>query len=260
MACGCSKNKKSSSDKPCGCKDCGPFRIDGRGRFHPMADDDWGVPAGLRFDAERYPQRDLPMGARLETPWQGGEAPDGRDRRLDRRQELPLGARPSVADRAAVNFGAIDRPEPVTPDVYGMLPLGLIPGRVFGLGAPGTNGGLQYHTDPAALVSEGALQQYIPPLPAPQQACVVNGFDPSWGPPPSEYMGMRMTFDPELGAYIPPTPDQAGPDDEEQWRPQILSRYQSGLMLQPYRDGGGDSGGWRYRWIAQRRQVSCSGG
>jgi hypothetical protein len=122
--------------------------------------------------------------------------------------------------------------------------------------------------------------QHVPPLPAPQETCIVNRFQPKWGTPPGWYNGIALDFDPKLGAYtfdstrsdyaerLAAYREQsiahslgAGPPPDPSlrsmsyWFSVLAGQYQSGYMLQPYKTSGDKR--WRTRWIPQRRRVSC---
>lgn len=294
MGCGCGSS--------CDCSTCQdkhhvvraparePFVIDGLGRWREMPASPPPRKTGTSSSSARAALRGEPMGARLSRSWTGtagghvshttssplgvgasrttsfgiGIAPAATPPSMER-PVLPIGARPSVAERASVSFQSIDKPVMPPPDPYGTLPLELLPERVFGIAVPGAGGGHQYISDVVPADSERALRQYIPPVPASQEVAFVNGFDSHWGTPPLTFNGVAMQYDPRIGAYAGPMKDLGGAHRTPQVgnpaaRLNIQKQYASGLMLQPYKraDATGPDAPWYFRWIAQRRQRSTA--
>jgi hypothetical protein len=206
---------------------------------------------------------------------------------------LPIGARPSVPPRPDPNLAGIDDPvyKPLVPPPppYGMQPLGLDQTQFLGRGVtlkpvpPVASGGFYAPSSSGAVVAPlpgSAQTQYVPPLPAPQETCLVNGFDPAWGEPPAAFNGLPLDFDAQMGAYtfdpnrreyvdaleryrtqqLEHTLHGGPPADPylaqlAHWHSHLASQYRTGYMLQPYKSG--NEPGWRTRWIPQRRAVSC---
>lgn len=175
----------------------------------------------------------------------------------------PLGARPSVPPRLGVDFARIGKPQASYQEPYGLLPLGMSEQQVYGAaGAPFDNEVFVDVPHGDGLAPVAPDRQFLPPLPAPQGFCVVNGFDPRWGVPPSTYQGVVMQFDPGMGAYRfqPQALEHAFASQNDQalmqWFHNMKTRYDSGLMLQPYKDDPG-SPNWSYRWIPRQQVVTC---
>jgi len=181
--------------------------------------------------------------------------------------EAPIGTRPSVPARVGVSFQRVGKVPPVSVEPYGMMPLG-----AEGEAAP-TSGDLSYYqlagsgdlggsTGPLQYIQP--IQQFVPPPPASQNFCLINGFDPSWGQPPKTYEGVVVQFDPALGAYrfSPHSPGLfevfAKTKDERlmRWLDNMTERYLQGYMLQPYKPQDG-TGRWNVRWIPRRQEVVC---
>jgi hypothetical protein len=106
-----------------------------------------------------------------------------------------------------------------------------------------------------------ARGQYLPAPPAPQDVCVVNGFDPAWGRPPERVWGLRMRFDESVAAYVYDYEySTAGVNlDYDRLARQTLAEvkraWDDGRMLQPYRR---DDDTWQYRWIPRMRTLTCA--
>ncbi len=292
MGCGC----HGEGGHPCGCKDCGSYTLDPMGVRRSQD----GVELDYKPQWKTQKPRDVePLGARLERAWYGDRSrettatalpvgssktpltPSGEGGPFgvagsghavgprSRPFETPIGTRPSASKKASINLTQIERPQPPPLMPYGRLPVELLPEVVFGLAAPGVDTRYQSFRAPIASTDgQQALRQFIPPPPAPQQPCIVNGFDPKWGEPPDEYMGVPLSFDPEVGAYQYDVAEtmrglnlgwssSAGPVAGA--AVSLGQQYATGRMLQPYKLPGRESPGdpWYFRWIAQRREVSC---
>jgi hypothetical protein len=91
--------------------------------------------------------------------------------------------------------------------------------------------------------------------------CVVNGFDPAWGAPPSKVMGVPLRFRSDLGAYefdasVAQSSGTLNTSSVERGMfRKLLERWNQGLMMQPYKKVGDPT--WQYRWIPRARNVSC---
>ena len=291
---------RNDDKKPCGCHTCGPYALDAMGSYYSMDGDVLDVDQPS-FGGRRSSRE--PLGARLERAWYGstasvgepehrppmgaagaqrlggfGAAGSGGDgsglgtRRLD--QVVPIGARPSVGEKASISLAKIDRPPAPTSSPYGTLPVELLEERVFGV-APGGGavacrpGRPQPQFNPGVHIAgataasstfQPASSQCLPPLPAPQQVCIVNGFEPNWGTPPADYRSVPLIFDPELGAYqfdMEYAKRQLrDPSNVTMvWIRDVAAHYASGLMLQPYKRPDDDM--WYFRWITQHRRVNC---
>jgi hypothetical protein len=109
-------------------------------------------------------------------------------------------------------------------------------------------------------------QQWVPPPPAPQTVCLVNGFDSTWGAPPDSYKGIALRFDPNYGAYVWDEPYTLARSQRDAFGQFAFNRmdfdlvqkfFSSNLyLLQPFRSAG--SPAWLYRWISNTRDVQCS--
>ena len=295
MGCARSKARRYSEG--------GPFVVNGRGEFcaltgEPLAPGQKATVApGTAGAGESGPGRrpGPALGTRPETPWTppgrpGGAAPAAAGRsplgtRLTKGAvgrsgawagriatdgadtgPSPIGALPSVPALPGVDLERIARAAIPGAEPYGLAPLALTEAQVYGEGAlpfsepgvvvaPGTEGGLR-RVEP--------YRQYVPPPPAPQDVCLVNGFDPRWGTPPGEWRGVVMRFEPTLGAYgfdaasIPVREAflRTGDTRLRDWYEEVASRYRTGFMLQPYPTDDG-SGQWAFRWIPRRQEVVC---
>ena len=295
--------------KPCACRDCGPFLINGKGQFRSLGGEP--LPAGA---ARRS------MGARLTELWKGSlrggdplHAHEGseshfrarsspplqvgmpgasgaatavpvsmraRDRAWSQvpgsetwrpgqrnrvRGPSPIGTLPSISPGSGVSFEDFSTTPPRGPQPYGMLPLG--PGPVDMQGGSLALGWEENEApwESLPLMDVQPVRQYVPPPPAPQGVAIVNGFDRSWGEPPTSYKGVKMRFDPRLGGYafdhssdhVRQAFDATGQPALSEWYADIAHRYQMGLMLQPWRDDtAGASPQWQFRWVPRRREVS----
>ncbi len=290
--------------KPCACEDCGPFMISGMGRFNTLEGDPLPYRAvkapGRRARADQHLRRRFtydasaePLGPRLRHAWtpEGdvGLPPSDRSTYVPLGSTLeegllgapagmsmgaggqggggasessaaePIGTRPSVPARIGVNFERVGRPAVISHEPYGMMPLetGMAP-------PPGTIGSPFAGDTAESLRLVEPYRQFIPPLPASQDVCIVNGFDPRWGEPPRTYKGVVVRFDYAKGAYIFNPQDEAlrqafrnaADPHLMAWFKDMEQRYASGFMLQPYKPTNGD-GSWSFRWIPKRQEVVC---
>lgn len=292
--------------KPCGCRDCGPFLINGKGEFRSLAGEPMarevsgrrrlarrsklaeyvrgshrGVPArprrvaGPRFGtgaAGLPPTPALPEGARLARDSASGRpglplgsGGSGIAGRRDERPGVSIGALPAISPGPAVRFSDFERPLAEGLEPFGMLPVGAaeMPG-----GAAAMDLGwdaAQPAWEDLPLLDVHPVRQFVPPPPAPQRVALVNGFDSAWGPPPDNYKGVKLRFDPRIGGYAfdyrSPTVRQAflasGRPDLMDWYADVAHRYAMGLMLQPFRDDrAGTSDSWQFRWVPRRQEVN----
>ncbi len=91
---------------------------------------------------------------------------------------------------------------------------------------------------------------------APSDVCLVNGFDPRWGAPPSAYAEIPLRFDSTKGWYDFDRIDAARraprtPFGQPTWDPveydRLAGAYDQFFVLQPYRRAMGSP--WEFRWI-----------
>ena len=179
---------------------------------------------------------------------------------------LPIGTRPSVPARIGVNFERLGKAARPGLEPYGMMPLEAEEDAPIGSHTspfyePGGAGDLGGASGPLRLVQP--LQQFVPPPPASQDYCIVNGFDPMWGQPPTTYKGVVVRFDPTHGAYefnprgkMREAFMNTGDDRLLRWFHEMEERFHSGYMLQPYMPEDG-KGKWDFRWIPRRQEVIC---
>jgi len=136
---------------------------------------------------------------------------------------------------------------------------------------PGSPAGLPQGDAAETWSIDGALSsartRQVAPPPAPQQVCLVNGYDPRWGPPPPSYLGVPLQFDVLSGSYVF---DQAWAiknsprisHGQQAWSRadynRIKTSYErSGLTLQPFRRS--ISSPWEFRWVVHTHppQIRC---
>ena len=122
-------------------------------------------------------------------------------------------------------------------------------------------------TDQMRYRAGGPVPVRIPPPPAPQEVCIVNGYDPAWGAPPSKFRGIPMEFDAALGAYRFDEAyaiRNAGPYYDPGYTrtdfDAVKQTYATGYMVQPYRRS--DVPGWSFRSIVRtgRPTRECTRG
>jgi len=219
---------------------------------------------GTRLESDAS---EIEVGAALGSGG-GGLAEDG----MPDPDGAPIGTLPSVPARIGVNFERVGRPAEITREPYGMLPLeasvdplpGTISSPFSDLAGGLQGGGVGAQAGGGNLRLVEPFRQFVPPLPASQDLCIVNGFDPRWGEPPRVYRGVVVHFDYARGAYAFRPEDEtlrlaferSGDPRLIGWFDEMARRYASGSMLQPYKPGDG-SGRWAFRWIPRRQEVVC---
>lgn len=123
--------------------------------------------------------------------------------------------------------------------------------------------------DPTLAVTEAALRRAPVPRPtlpaAPPPVCIVNGFDPRWGPPPDSAFGVPLRFDAAKGWYdfdrldalarVAKTAFGEPAWDRLEFR-RLASAYDEGYALQPFRRALGSP--WEHRFVLRiDRAAPC---
>ena len=275
--------------RTCRCGNAEPFVVGSTGRFRTLAGQPLprdlgggrrsGRPApglppgagstwGARTAATWAPEADVGLPPLVHAgttlvPVAGGPPTSGASTRAPQTPAPgpvvdPIGVRPAVAPLPAVDFQRVGRPAVPGPQPYGMTGSGAGAESLLGPGSSASGEG-------DVLRRIQPQRQYVPPPPAPQDFCIVNGFDPRWGTPPGSWRGVVLRFDPALGAY------RFDPDSSvvrknfarvespelRAWFEEVGQRYRTGYMLQPYRPDDG-AGQWAFRWIPRRQEVICA--
>jgi hypothetical protein len=133
------------------------------------------------------------------------------------------------------------------------------PSGQFGMNLPPQPSDPMRHINYGLPQNPSARGQFLPAPPASQNVCVVNGFDPAWGVPPSSVWGLPLPFDQSIGAYRFDPEYAASKVDAATLRSladkqeKVAQQWHTGLMLQPYMR----SDAWDFRWIPRLRTMVC---